>query len=789
MEYQVIVRDLSEIENPEVYGNIVVSVEGYDNNEVNTFKNKIEEGKLEVKLSNIGTESIDGKDNVTTVSIGLMAQIKNISDKDLENVTYILNLPSEVSIFDFMTNCSSQDVKVEKEELVDKSVRLKFSIPKIKMGESEKISFFVRNNSMDYTKLSTTMVITSYAECEDEVYNSNDYIKKIYQGETKLECKLTSDVDSEYVENGQTITFVLNIKNIGFVSSGNISVSADVPDGLEIANIEFDKEGNYTQFDGKKIRGYLFLDENEEENLRITTKVNEKLFTRDQSTIEFGASIVYGTSGKLNTNIISYKINNKNVTKYLPSYSEDDEDDKDNNDNQNQQQDNQQNNDNQNQQQDNQQNNNNQNQQQDNQQNNNNQNQQQNNQQNNNNQNQQQNNQQNNNNQNQQQNNQQNNNNQNQQQNNQQNSNNQNQQQDDQQNNNNQNQQQNNLPVTQTYKISGLAWVDKNQDGIRQEDEELKEAVVASLYKSNSNGGIDTTKLVETTSTDNNGKYIFEHVENGKYIIVFDYNSTRYKVTKYQVKTAKSSENSDVVSKTVTINGNTQILGVTDVLTVNNMGLTSIDIGIIDTTNYDFSLEKRISEIKVKNDEETKTYNYDDKENKRLEIHSKYYKSTVLDITYKFKVKNEGDVEGYINKIVDYLPEGVQVVLNKSEGWYIGADNGLYYTGLIDEKINPNQEKEFTLVLRKSLEDGEAVKLVNGAEIIESTNSLGLLDKDSIENNKVKTEDDYGEVTLTVSISTGHTIEYITTTLITIIMFGVITTIIMKFIKTKKVYK
>ena len=736
-EYQVIVRDLSEIENPEVYGNILVSVDGYDDVEVNTFKNKIEEGKLEVRLSNIGTESINDEDNITSISLGLSTEIKNISDRDLENVKYIVNIPSTVTVQDFMITCSNEEISYTKEEIVDGSVKLTFDIPKLGVGKSEMISFYVQNNNMEYTKLSTMMTILSYAEYNDEIYNANDYTKRIYQGETKLEYNLTSDVDKEYVENGDEIVFTLNAKNVGFVPSGMINAIASIPSGLEVVDVNFEGENqnNYSRFDSDKIDAMLFLDENEEQNLKITTKVNESLFERDQSVIEFGVDINYANIDNFRTNVISYKINNNNVTTYLPDIEFDNinqqVDDEDNQEDENPQENNQANNNEENNNQDNNQTNNEQKPEENNQ---------------------------------------------------------------PQSNTNNEQQQEQQQPVeeepvAQTYSISGLAWIDRNQDGIRQEEEKLKEEVAVSLYKSNNNGGIDTTKLVGTTSTDSNGKYIFENVETGNYIITFDYNSERYKVTKYQVGTAKSTENSDAVSKRVTINGNTETLGVTDVLTVENMGLTSIDIGIIDTTNYDFSLEKNISEIKVRNEEGTKVYNYEDGNNKRIEIRSKYYKGTVLDITYKFKVKNEGDISGYINKVVDYLPEGVQVVLNSSEGWYIGSDNGLYYTGLVDQEIASGEEREFTLVIRKSLENGESVKLVNGAEIIESTNSQGLLDRDSKENNKVKTEDDYGEITLTVSVATGHTLEYITTTLITIIMFGVITVMIMKFIKTKKIYR
>jgi len=339
-----------------------------------------------------------------------------------------------------------------------------------------------------------------------------------------------------------------------------------------------------------------------------------------------------------------------------------------------------------------------------------------------------------------------------------------------------------------TYLITGTAWIDSNQDGIRQVDEKVKEAVVVTLYKANSNGGVDATNAISTTATLSSGMYRFENVEEGNYVIVFDYNSSKYKVTKYQVENAKATENSDVVSKNLTIKGETRTYGVTDVLTVNK-SLTSIDIGLVDKTNFDLKLDKEIETVLVKNSGGTRKYNFKNGENARIEIRSKYYKSSVLDITYKFKVTNEGDVPGYVNKVIDYLPDDVEVVLNASPGWYIGQDDNLYYTGLVDEEIGAGEKKEFKLVLRKSLANGEAAKLTNSAEIVEYTNMLGLYDRDSIENNKEEQEDDFGKAILMISVSTGNTKQIIVTALMIIIIAAITTMVIIKLKNTKRIYR
>jgi len=77
--------------------------------------------------------------------------------------------------------------------------------------------------------------------------------------------------------------------------------------------------------------------------------------------------------------------------------------------------------------------------------------------------------------------------------------------------------------TTDANSISGMLWLDvledKNSgvlpgDGIRQEGEQPLAAYEVSLYKAE-----DKTTAVETVQTDSEGKYIFEHLEPGSYVV------------------------------------------------------------------------------------------------------------------------------------------------------------------------------------------------------------------------------------------------------------------------------
>ena len=46
--------------------------------------------------------------------------------------------------------------------------------------------------------------------------------------------------------------------------------------------------------------------------------------------------------------------------------------------------------------------------------------------------------------------------------------------------------------------------------------------------------------------TNNNGEYVFSNLENGKYMVIFEFDTAKYMLTKYQTTGVDSTENSDV---------------------------------------------------------------------------------------------------------------------------------------------------------------------------------------------------------------------------------------------------
>ena len=82
----------------------------------------------------------------------------------------------------------------------------------------------------------------------------------------------------------------------------------------------------------------------------------------------------------------------------------------------------------------------------------------------------------------------------------------------------------------------------------KDENEKTLEGIKAKLYD------VSNKNIAEVT-TDSNGKYIFKDIEDGEYIILFEYNTEEYEPTIYLAEGVPTTENSKVVLKKINING------------------------------------------------------------------------------------------------------------------------------------------------------------------------------------------------------------------------------------------
>lgn len=330
-------------------------------------------------------------------------------------------------------------------------------------------------------------------------------------------------------------------------------------------------------------------------------------------------------------------------------------------------------------------------------------------------------------------------------------------------------------PVEGTYSISGIAWLDANGDGKRDENE-TRLANIPILLINADNGQIVLDKETgkeKKQQTGNNGEYIFANLEPGNYMVIFLYDAGNYGVTLYKQAGVNDNQNSDAVQMNVTYEGTTRSAGVSDKLTITNENIANIDLGLIESLKFDLKLDKVISKITVNDEKGTKVHEYKDEKLAKLDLDRKTVNGTTIMIEYKIRVTNEGGLAGYAKKIVDYMPSDMKFSSEINQDWYT-ADNGtnLYNTSLANTLILPGETKEITLLLTKQMTESNMGIINNTAEIAESYNDLGLEDIDSVVSNKVQNEDDYSGADAIIGTKTGEIYLYITLTLSMIALFG-----------------
>ena len=334
-----------------------------------------------------------------------------------------------------------------------------------------------------------------------------------------------------------------------------------------------------------------------------------------------------------------------------------------------------------------------------------------------------------------------------------------------------------------TYSIKGLVWQDLNKDGKRDSGESLINNINVELYDIESNViAKDKDGNSAKTITNQNGEYQFNNIRNGKYIVLFKYDTSNYNLTTYQKENVSDTLNSDVVKKDIAINGVESTVAVTDTITIDGQNILNIDMGLIKKQIFDFSLQKYVSKITVNDGKKQKEYNYNNSKLAKIEISAKTLKSTKLYIEYKIVVKNEGEVEGYITELVDYIPEDLTFETELNQDWSKNTDGSLKNTGLSKTKIFPGEEKEIKIILTKNMTEDSTGTITNVAEIGKTNNSNNLKDIDSTENNKNQKEDDYSEAEVIISVSTG----IVKFTLLVFIIL-IILILLRKIIITKKI--
>ena len=291
-------------------------------------------------------------------------------------------------------------------------------------------------------------------------------------------------------------------------------------------------------------------------------------------------------------------------------------------------------------------------------------------------------------------------------------------------------------PVTvyvETIKISGVVWEDFNDDGLISKDESRIPDVGLKLYDS------QTDELIQTVYSDKTGSYTFDQIYteestvSNSYYIVANYNTAKYSLTHYKIGDDKSinssfcltdsdvclvtdsgsgEEISDEVSdddfdddyedleeienEEVSKKVKTEIITISDgIRTVGN-----INLGLTPKKQFNIKLNKYITSSTVTNalginDEKS----FGNVSLAKLDV--KDIGNVSIKVTYTIEIENSGYYPGYVYKIKDIIPDGMEFNSSYAEnsGWSVSESGYLENTSLSGKALNSGEKKYITLSL------------------------------------------------------------------------------------------
>ena len=339
---------------------------------------------------------------------------------------------------------------------------------------------------------------------------------------------------------------------------------------------------------------------------------------------------------------------------------------------------------------------------------------------------------------------------------------------DDEDNKDNNNNNEPNKENNKNNKISGAVWQDANKNGAKDSQEQKMSGVTVKLLNS------DLSEKA-STKTDAIGEYSFNNIENGQYIVEFEYDTVKYTPTIYKANGISEEVNSDINVQSV----NGKNAGITDIVTINNNSISGLNAGLVENKTFDLRLDKYVSKVIVQNSAGTKTISYEKEKLAKVEIDAKKINGSTVIVEYRIDVTNEGEIAGYANEIIDYMPSDMKFSSELNKTWYAPNGSQLKNTELTNNIINPGETKSITLVLTKSMTENNTGTTINTAEIAKSSNDLNIKDVDSTENNNKQGEDDISTAEVLISVRTGVAVVIaISTILITLIAAAIVIYII-----------
>ena len=306
--------------------------------------------------------------------------------------------------------------------------------------------------------------------------------------------------------------------------------------------------------------------------------------------------------------------------------------------------------------------------------------------------------------------------------------------------------------LVRNYEITGKAWDDTNKNGVYDEGERPLGNIVAKLVDN------AKQKVVKSIFTNDDGTYTFTEVPNGEYSIMFEYETQKYSPTVYKKNNVQDNVTSDAISINRQDEGTKQV-AVSDGIKIDFQSKSDENLGLVNNNTFNMSLKGEVTKLRLVNGD-----NKNDITDKKVDKTVNKFKvspftsgNSNVEVEYKLKVVNEGNVPGKITKIGAYLSNDEKLV--EGQNWKLEHDGLASSRQLENEEIEPGQEKEITISIATTMDKVMDKVLSNRFEILETSNNLGAKDINSVEGNNSTNEDD--NVMLDVIVNKDFTIIFV----------------------------
>ena len=299
ISYQISVKE--DVAGEALTGEIKVKADNLDEKTFANIENTIEDAELKLTLRNGFSEDIDIVSNGDRLPA--MANVKNISDKELQDVMISMPLGDDVYFVpeDFM---ESEEGKYELVSYENKTIQVR--IPSIQAGETIEVGFKLLTEQMD-TQLTEKDFRQYYtATVNDTTYTSNEMQKTIKQSETVIEAEQTSNIEGNTITDGDNIIFTIHIANKGVIEK-NLTIVDELPAGLSVneAYVLKGQERENIEVENNVFAIEEVVQANEEIDIVINTTFDMSL--NIENTIQNFATIT-GNNVEVQTNTLEFKI-------------------------------------------------------------------------------------------------------------------------------------------------------------------------------------------------------------------------------------------------------------------------------------------------------------------------------------------------------------------------------------------------------------------------------------------------------------------------------------------------